>query len=430
MTTKVYRYGLLAPTAEAARVEESMRIAHAYRNRLVEIERDRRARLRKIDTADTEALRLRVVACRESLDEAIAEQRRERARTRKRATSAELRERIKDARSALKTATAVWREQRNAARDNPEAQKARDEIREQFLAARRDARPGRKNRPDDGIDSGTYQLIEDAASQSFGSLPLWDGEQPNDPRFMRWTGEGAISVQIVGGTSVDSVLDGSHTQVGIIDRDLGDDRRDPRSRRSRLRRRVTLRIRVGSEPDRSPVWAEFPCVMHRPLPAGGCVKRVTVIRRLIGPREEWCAQFVVTAAAPTVRHVSRSNVVAIDIGWRQIDDELRVAAIYGTDGDRSEIRLPPELLGAIRKVEDLRSIRDKRTDEIRARLLEWISEHGEPEALAGQLEHLAQWRAPARFAALALRWRDSGPACEMRDELEAWRKQDKHLWLD
>lgn len=42
MSTIVYRYGLLSPTCNADIVESQMRGAHAYRNKLVEIERRRR----------------------------------------------------------------------------------------------------------------------------------------------------------------------------------------------------------------------------------------------------------------------------------------------------------------------------------------------------------------------------------------------------
>src|SRR5271157_5906341 len=58
MTVKIYEYGLLPPTVNAELVDDQMRAAHRYRNVLVELERERRTRVRAILSghADTEPL--------------------------------------------------------------------------------------------------------------------------------------------------------------------------------------------------------------------------------------------------------------------------------------------------------------------------------------------------------------------------------------
>ena len=58
MTSRIYEYGLLPPTTNAALVDDQIRLAHRYRNKLVEIERERRVKVRQILTghADTEPL--------------------------------------------------------------------------------------------------------------------------------------------------------------------------------------------------------------------------------------------------------------------------------------------------------------------------------------------------------------------------------------
>ena len=48
MATIVYQYGLLPPTRNAELVNDQMRLAHRYRNVLVEIERDRRTQVSAI----------------------------------------------------------------------------------------------------------------------------------------------------------------------------------------------------------------------------------------------------------------------------------------------------------------------------------------------------------------------------------------------
>ena len=63
-----------------------------------------------------------------------------------------------------------------------------------------------------------------------------------------------------------------------------------------------------------------------------------------------------------------------------------------------------------------------------AALAQWGD--GTPGWLAERAATLAQWRSPARLAALALHWRDNRfeGDCTAFPELEAWRKQDKHLY--
>ena len=48
---KVYRYGLLAPTENRDLVAQTMRLAHEYRNKLVEIDRQERAEIRALQTS-------------------------------------------------------------------------------------------------------------------------------------------------------------------------------------------------------------------------------------------------------------------------------------------------------------------------------------------------------------------------------------------
>lgn len=430
---KVYRYGLLAPTEQRDRVFQSMRIAHDYRNALCELDRERRRRLRLLDTAATEALRTRVEECRRSLDASVAEQRRERARTRKRSTPTAIRDAIRAARSELKEATAAWRQARDAARTASAGK--RDAINEWWLAERRRLRPGRSQRPD-GIDAGTYQLVEDAASRSSSDLPLWDRDQPQDPRFLRWTGEGAVSVQIVGGVGVAAMLDGKSTQVAVTEpSDAAADRRDPSSRRSQTRKRMLLWLRVGSNEDRSPVWAQWPMVMHRPLPPQGTIKRATVILRKIGPREEWCVQFVVDE--PAVPVTCGRGLVGVDVGWRlRRDGTIRVAVACDEHGRLEEVTVPPLVVGGLLKADDLRSIRDKNFDAAKAELARWLRERDvtitrEPSHWLGRCDQIMQWRSPARLASVVVQWRNQridGDE-DIYERMEAWRRQDKHLWL-
>lgn len=425
MATKVYRYGLLAPTENAGLVHEQMVLAHRYRNRLVEIERERRAKLRELDTCATQILSERVTVAKEALDDLVARVAREKAR-RRQVPGDDLRAQVKALRLELREMRRKLAEQRREVRLRPGHEEARDAINEEFLRSRRSARA------ECGVYWGTYQLAEEAAEKQRADLPLWDGEEPNDPRFLRWEHEGQVSVQIVGGLAVEDLENGGSSQVVMTEQwhRCAHDRRDPNSKRSQKVRRLTLHLRVGSDDERKPVWAELPIGLHRPLPPGARIKRVTVQRRRIGPRDEWSALFVLDLppAVPT----SLEPVVAIDIGWRQSGGRgrLRLACLADESGTDVEWRMPDRIATGLQKPEDLRSTRDQNLTDIRDWLAAWKAGADVPEWFAEKSETLSQWRSCARLAALCIEWRGRRFAGDRQayDRCEAWRLQDRHLW--
>lgn len=426
MSTIVYRYGLRAPIAGAEIVEAQLRAAHLYRNTLVEIERRRRDRLRAIESEDRTVADLYAAMQRaqELLDEALEAARLERKRSGKaapsRAIAAERREQLRDSRAALKECKRAWREARIAAR-NSMAPRI-DEVNEMALTERKAARAAC------GVYWGTYQLIEDADGAA-RKAPLWFDGAPNNPRFARWDGNGAVSVQIADGVglSLADITAGNGRQLRWEPR--VDERGE--SRRRALRHRATLSLRVGSHDDGSPVWAQWPMIQHRPLPVGARVKRATVHRSMIGPRVAWFLTLTLSVPEPMRR--CGNGEVAIDVGWRlRPDGSLRVAQAFDPIlRDDHECTLPQELSDAIVRADTLRSTRDKNFDETRRVLAGWIREtRSMPGWFLDATASLSAWRSPARLAALVRDWREKrfdGDSA-MLAFVEGWRKQDKHLW--
>src|SRR5271167_4725493 len=82
MGTIVYRFGLLPPTENAAVVRRQMRLAHDYRNLLVEIERGKRAALRALDAelGDTRGLEASLTAADAAVEAIYVQVRRERSK--------------------------------------------------------------------------------------------------------------------------------------------------------------------------------------------------------------------------------------------------------------------------------------------------------------------------------------------------------------
>lgn len=426
MPTIVYRYGLREPTYGADLVEEQMRAAHRYRNVLVEIERRRRDRLRAIEAENllVAGMHAAMQNAQQALDGALEAARIERKRSGKeapsRAVSAEHRAAIKQAREDLKSCRKAWRESRIAAREtmSPKIDAANDDA----LAERKAARAAC------GVYWGTYQLVEDADGAA-RKAPLWMDGEPNNPNFLRWDGNGEVSVQISDGVglSLDDIMSGRSRQLRWEPRA---DARGP-SRRRILRQRCQLSLRVGSQEDASPVWAEWPLIIHRPMPTAARVKRATVHREMVGPRAKWFLTLTLSVPEPVRR--CGDGEAAIDLGWRlRPDGSLRIAHVFDpASQDETEIVLPRGIIEAIARAGTLRGTRDKNFDEIKRVLASWIREtRSMPGWFLDRTETLAAWRSQARLAALVRDWRETRFSGDnsMFDACEGWRKQDKHLW--
>jgi hypothetical protein len=277
---------------------------------------------------------------------------------------------------------------------------------------------------------GTYQLVEEADERSRKTLGIFE-----DPRFLRWMGDGVVSVQLAGG--------------GITLKDLEDDTQ------VRLRDAVPppgvpynpqfkiLSLRVGSGESRQPIFAEFPVRLHRPLPAGSIIKRVSVRCERISPRtdkphsgfrETWEAQFVleIPKAPPRCGH----GVVGVDLGWRMMDDEMRVCS-WSTPIDArgrrtvGELRLDAYEIGGFRRVETLRSTRDDNRNLAMFLLMAQRATWGDwaPEWFRQETMHIHSWRAPDKLPRLLRFWerqRFQGDETIFH-WLSYWHGRDRHL---
>jgi transposase len=439
---RVYKYGLVPARPRAARpdgtparleepsmrlVRDQLRQAHVYRCTLTEIERGRRAALRELyrehgdvvtktslvaSAAAEEAELIKTIKGHKSKDRTAAK------------VPVELTQQLKVVRGAKKELQRSLTEARAEARTNPELAAKKKEVEERAGELRRSARKH------SGLYWGNYLLVEadmDAASKQ----PLYDGIEPNDPRWPRWTGAGMLGVQIQGGMTVE--------EIHGLDRRVRIDRVDeraylketPRGERRRLSR-TYLRLRVGSNDDGTPVWASFPMIMHREIPKDAIIKWVTVRMRKRGHVEVWTAQVTWVMGSDKLRASHGKGSVGVDIGWRVVPEGVRVAMWESDTGESGELVIPTEQIEGLRLHENLRSIRDKNLTVALSALYAWKVGMGSklPGWFAKATETLSAWRSEARLGALVNRWRASrfpGDA-EAFAAAEAWRKQDKHLW--
>lgn len=443
---KVFKFGLRAPDRfppgvprdpeRGQRLRElamdQLWLRHRYYCDLLEVHRGRRAAERERELAlgldvATRDLAAATDRCKAALKAAKAA----RAAQGVRRNPPEHARAVAAAKAARKEARAALRAKRADLREQTQAD--RDAIGERFLAMRRSLR--RHYSKILGLRHGTYTAVEAAVDAACRSTPLWDTHgNPSDPRFPAYTGEGSIGVQVQGGMSVDELLGGAHRQVQLS---------ITGSRRSGKEYGV-LRVRVGSDANRDPIWAEWPIVLHRRFPLKARIKRVMVSRRMTGTTEHWSTEFTVDDSASGPAERCGDDVVAMDLGWRRESEALRVVAWRDERGNHGLLRLDPAVLERLQKADGIRAVRDKNmlaaVQTLCAQLggmalppwfREQTSRRSKRRPTSAQaLARVRQWSSQRRLARLCLRWRrnrfDGDEAAF--DALEAWRKRDKHLW--
>lgn len=440
---KNYEYGLLDPTSNVQLVDDQMRSAHRYYNKLVEIERARRDDVAKILTGhpDTEALAARVAALATQREEARLAIKATRQATRDRSETSQMRDRVRDIAAQLKIARAEFKIARDAIKTDLAIATAID------AADTRATDRVKAARAACGTYWGSYKIQEEAVDAAKKSKA--------PPAFKRWTGDGRVSVQLQGGISLKELF-GTDTQIQI--EPVSPDAHDPSKSRGvhRLASRTTLRLRVQSTETGRPIWAEWPMILHRPIPDGARVKIATVSRRRRDCRR-WDWRLLLTLEIPDDTVVARSlpvgGAVALNLGWCQRPGDV-VRAGYVLSDDRvidREIVVQHSTIDRVEQSEAIRSQRDKNLDTMRAAIVQWLRAHEavlpawivertilsrEPRGQSAALTedrtrswHIAQWRSAARFRALAFAWRSQRFADDDAGYqiVEDWRRRDEHL---
>lgn len=443
--SRVYAFGAKLQREDVATVNEVIYKAHRYRNKLVEIERDRRERsnalvLKLYPNLDLAALE----AAAETAEAAVTEvedqikQRSvvERARTK---ATAEEKARLKELRAAAKAAKAAFREARKQAYGDPVVAAGVAEISAETLAKQKQARK------ESDLFWGTYCHVE-AGCRDIG--------KGRPPKFRRWDERGALAVQIQ--KRGDYELSWSDalacksdwfrleilpvpTEQRFNKRGLPIPMPDPNSKLSQKHKRAIAWLRVGTDGSgkkSQPVWLKVPFILKREPRHDPKVKWVRLQQELIGRTRRWELQFVLSLKNEADwRHpgTATEGEVGIDVNWRSVKEGLRIAYAVGSDGQEFTLILPREWLKFWQKVDDLRSIRDQNFNIIRAELAAWIKDFRKkgslPEWFEDRAAYLAQWKSSDRLSALVWLWRNQRFAGDdaIYAKCEAWRVQDRHL---
>lgn len=422
LPSRIYSYGANAPILNADLVDQQMFLSHRYRNTMVETELDRREKVEKalrklspdLAKVDREIAKLDL-----SIEESQAEVKKDHVQLMMRKANDP--EKVKAIRDLKEKRAALY--------------KTRSEIRKRLFGSskwKKTVQPpiektavtiDKKKRAESELYWGNYLHVEQSMSKRRAGMP---------PRFKRWEGEGHLAVQIQKGISPEEALscedsrlrilmgrvevDGSRTHLTGIKRKLGT---------------ALCHFRIGSDEKGSPVMAHIPFTMHRPLPEDSVIKWAHLIRRRIGTKHDWMLQFVVSKKKWVREDQAEDGAAGIDVGFRMIPEEgLRVAVVHGSDMATSDLILPSDWMGEMRRVEGIRSIRDTNFNDAKASLKAWLGQVKAEVWFREETEALHQWHSQGRLAGLVLKWREKRVTGdeEIFVILEEWRKRDKHLY--
>lgn len=401
-------------------MRRQLREANRYRNKLVEIEHERRKKIAEAqgthsaDLADVTAAVEKAQAEIEVLYEAARKQNQmARKKTDVSAHKAAIRaiktERLKPLREQQKRIKV-------AIRDDARLKELYDEVNSWQAAANKAAynEAGEAN-----LSWGTRVSI----SGMFQS----ESKKTQAPKFHGFRGEGRLAVQLQGGLAVETALACSDTQVRV-DQSSGN-----------------IHLRIGSVDGKKPLW----CVVRlcapvgvasrhwasRPLPDDAMLKWVYLTVRRCGPHEQWKVHFVMSRASGFLDpNAADGGIVAVNLGWRMTDSGLRVATWVGDDGKEGAEYISERDAGRWAKADSLQAIRDRNFNATHAEFMAWLTQArlgtSLPEWFRESTATAGMWRGPGKLAALCIRWRDERFEGDEKvfTNAEAWRKQDKHLW--
>lgn len=453
----VYKYGLRPPVGESReRVMEALYQAHRLYNQSIEVLREGYFRYIALDEGHPDILALAAQKTEGwekyfGLVERINEMRSstpEQGKDEHRKKIALLQAEAKEARVQVEAVADKLRGLRKKRDKTPEGAAAVTEINNDQKAKLKVLRQ------ESPLQCTTATAVLDSAKQA-------SADAYGPPQFRRWSGEGTLALQLPYSKSrgfryqtPEWILtdhppvtrgDGPNpfVQVSPVS-PLAWDRSLTKGQR-KYHQRTRLRFRVGRD-GRTPIWAEFPMMMHRPFPEGANACFVSISVKKVGNRQVWSVQFTLKVPDKGALPLPDApKAVGIDWGWRKRPDGYRVAYWADSDGGHGELVLPAKVISKIEHADGIKGIRDKNRDVLRDRLVADLQgKRGTlSEELREEVRSIHQWKSQRRFARLWLKHGDELPLSDRGDDeefrqdqylskyrnyFEAWFHRDRHLW--
>ena len=405
---KILTFGCLAPTVNMKLFWDQLHAAHRYYNTLVEIELNRRAVYRKLrsgrspELQELEAEKRDIEQSIETLREAIGKVRQEK---RKRTDAPPEKAAIRELAKKSKELGDRIRAAREAVREDPQL------LVESELVNLRANELCKAARGASGVYWGTYLLVE-RAIEAAKKPKKQKGKPAMDPSFHRWSGEGRVGIQLHHDKFSDVLL-GKSNMIRI---DLTWERKKGVVR-DRTRRGGTVKIRVGTDENRQPIWVELPILLDRMPPPDATLTWAWILARKRGAKVEYTLQL--TVESPSFARVNMGkNVVAINIGWRVREAGIRVGYCRDDQGKAWELLLPHRDREAFERADAMRGYLDKQFNATRtvvSKKNELLPAWAEEEA---RFMHL--WKTPYKLSLLAGKFAEEVLPNGGRDLYRAW----------
>ena len=311
MPALVYKYG--ARSSQDSALLDQMRLGRRYYNALVEAENDRRRAAWGGDHPPAPDDPHETCVCDECVQEPNPEH-----------TSCR-----------CKTCKAHWKAVRQRVLDTPPL-----DVKPLYAEARAQ-----------GLHWGTCLAIGQAFSAAWTKTSAL-----RTVRFRSWRQGDVAAVQIQLTNKPDS----------LVRLCKAPDARTGRRARNGLGRH-TVQIRIGSNADRSPIFCD-PIRIEKHRELSGRIAWVHVRRKRIADREVWSVAFTCNEANARTDE-AHEGVVAVDVSWRKLPDgSWRLGYAQDDAGNVSELLLPPEWAERAERAERIRSHRDARLNELKAKM--------------------------------------------------------------
>lgn len=448
---KTYKYGILPPLNNIDLIKDQMYKSHLYYNKLIEIEIEKRKYIRSIIREDPEIqhLNLKLTNSKILENNIIKEIKNQHSIMKQRLSTQTDKEDLKKAKKESQDYLHFLIEKQKEIRNSKNYKLKFKEIKEKNSIKVKEARENSE------IYWGTYFLTENAVDMA-RSMPIFNGSEDNDPKFVKWKNKGSIGVSLqninkaknkksgIGsvkdGISISEIF-GSYTKVSnkkelfcnhLIHIDPPNENAWFAEKRAIRRKnsKTILHFRIGSTDKKKPIWAQFPMIMHRPLPDNGRIKNASIHMKKVGTTEEWSLIIVVDMSdVITNPRIIKNNSIAVDLGWRQISDELRVAKWRDENNNIGEIKLNFNIINSIKKSTEIRSIRDKNFNEIKYKFINWLKNNKHPDWLKEKTNNLNQSRSLIKLVNLVKFWKNNrfNGDQEIFGVSGVWNKETKTL---
>ncbi len=417
VNTVVRQYGLMNPINWGSDCDEHLQLQNKLWNRLVEIERDNRQTYLSIVGTDEEvvAIEEKIAGIKTQLAGMDAQRKdlRRQYRSKISVHTKPLDEAIKRDKEMLQALSAHAKEIRSVAKERiRSAGSALEELERKRHELVRDAYNN------SGLWWGNYNAVVD----SYRVARSRAMREVSELKFHRFDGTGRFTCQIQGGMLTGDLLSGRHNvaQLRLINntefaeacntnppplhlQEAGS-RRDNREYGILTITIFTAKNEQGEMVRRT---LDFPIILHRSLPTEAILKSLSVNRRRVGSRYRWSVRFTFNTQGTHPEH-SSPLVCGINLGWKQVQEGVRIATIYGEHGKDRDIVLPKELIDKFEYAYgDLQSRIDTATNKNFAWILDKIQSDDLPMPLLEARASLRRARKPrpGKFAQAVITWR-------------------------